>query len=102
MVDSEGEYVEQVFNCGDQNRGNILEILSSYAIHDSIILSKLQGPKNAQYVHHDIHDTILTLLSKSFRDDILPSLKNAKYFSLLCDESKYCGKDEQISVSAIF
>ena len=70
MVDSEGEYVEQGFNCGARNRENFLEILSSYAIHDSIILSKLQGPKNAQYVHHDIQDTILTLLVKSVRDDI--------------------------------
>ena len=99
MVYSEGEYVEQGFNCGARNRGNFLEILSSYAIHDSIILSKLQGPKNAQYVHHDIQNTILTLLAKSVRDDILLSLKSAKYFSLMCDESKDCVKDEQISVS---
>ena len=99
MVDLEGEHVEQGFNCGARNRGNLLEILSSYAIHDPIILSKLQGPKNAQYVHHDIQDTILALLAKSVRDDILLSLKNAKYFSLMCDECKDCGKDEQISVS---
>ena len=71
MVDSEGEYVVQGFNCGAKNRGNFWRSCPHMQYMISIILSKLQGPKNA---HHDIQDTILTLLAKCVRDDNLLSL----------------------------
>ena len=49
MVDSEGEYVEQGFNCGARN---FLEILSSFSLHDSIILLKLQ---KSTILHHQLN-----------------------------------------------
>ena len=70
------------FSCGVRNRGNFIEIMSSYAVHDPVVRRKLMsGPSNALYTHHSIQDQLLSLLSKSVRDDILANLKSAK---ILC------------------
>ena len=41
---------------------------------------------------------MLGILAQSVRNDILDTLTKTKYFALLCDETKDCGKDEQLSV----
>ena len=62
LVDSSGHCVELDFNCGNRNRGNFLEILSSYAIHDPIIKRKLMsGSSHTQHTHHSIQDQLLSL-----------------------------------------
>ena len=77
---------------------NVMEEPASYSVHDTIVRKKLHGPKNAQYVHHDIQEDLLVILAKLVRNDILETLTKNKYFALLCDETKDCGKDEQLSV----
>ena len=102
-MDSSGHSVELDFNCGNRNRGNFLEILSSYAIHDPIIKRKLMsGSSHAQYIHHSIQDQLLSLLAKYVRTDILSNLKSEKYFAILCDETKDVGKEEQLSICLRF
>ena len=87
-----GDSSELDFSCGDRNRGNFLEILSSYAVHDPVVRRKLMsGPSNAQYTHYSV-------LSKAVRDAILSNLKSARYFAILCDETKDTGKKEQLSI----
>ena len=94
-----GDSSELGFSCGDRNRGNFLEILSSYAVHDPVVRRKLMsGPRHAQYTHHSIQDQLISLLSKYVRDDILTNLKSAKFFAILCDETKDVGKKEQLSI----
>ena len=97
-MDCNGEVIDHGFNCGFRNRGNFLEILSSFTVHDEIVRKKLQAPLNAQYVHHSVQDDLLGLLAQAVRKDILDALNESKYFSLLCDECKDIGKDEQLSV----
>ena len=41
---------------------------------------------------------MLSILAQFVRKDILNNLKKTKYFSLLCDETRDCGKDEQLSI----
>ena len=41
---------------------------------------------------------MLGILAQSVRNEILDTLMKTKYFALLCDETKDCGKDEQLSV----
>ena len=98
LVDDMGEVIDPEFNSGSRNRGNFLEILSAFCVHDKVIKEKLNGPRNAQYIHHSVQDSILSILANSVRQDILEVLKTAKYFSLLANESRDCGKIEQISV----
>ena len=103
LVDSSGDPVELDFNCGNRNRGNFHEILSSYAIHDPIIKRKLMsGSSRAQYTLHSIQEQLLSLLAKCVRTDILSSLKSAKYFAIICDEVKDLGKEEQLSICLRF
>ncbi|KAI6654459.1 Zinc finger MYM-type protein 1-like [Oopsacas minuta] len=92
LVDDMGEVIDPEFNCGSRNRGNFLVILPAFGVHNKVIKEKLNGPRNAQYVHHSIQDSILPILANSVRQEILEELKTAKYFSLLTDESRDCEK----------
>ena len=47
----------------ERNRSNFLEILTLISKKDSIVRTKLEGPKYARYTHHDIQ----TKLSKRSR-----------------------------------
>ena len=49
----------------------------------------------AHYIQANLKD-LLGILAQSVRNDILDAL--TKYFALLCDETKDCAKDEQLSV----
>ena len=62
-----GEIIDPEFNCGSRNRGNFLEIISSFCVHDKVIKEKLNGPRNTQYIHHSIQDSILSILANSVR-----------------------------------
>ena len=38
------------------NRGNVLELLHMISRHDNIVKTKLFGPDNSKYTHHDIQN----------------------------------------------
>ena len=48
----------------------------------------------AQYTRHSIQDQLLSFLAKYVRTDILSNLESAKYFAILCDETKDVEKEE--------
>lgn len=80
------------------NRGNFLELLHLVARHDPAIERRLnEGPRNAIYIAHNIQDELLHLLATAVRQVICQGVKDAGYFSILADESRDCGKDEQMS-----
>ena len=82
ILDDDDEVLDQDFNCGSRNRGNFLEILESYSVHDTIVRKKPHNPQNAQYVHHDIQEDLLAILAKLVRNDVLETL--TKVNILLC------------------
>ena len=58
----------------------------------------MSGSCHAQYTQYSIQDQLLSLLAKSVHTDILSNLKSAKYFAIMCDETKDVGKEEQLSI----
>ena len=70
-----GEVIDLEFSSGSRNRGNFLEILSAFCVHHKFIKEKLNGPRNAQCIHHSVQDSILSILANSVRQNILEELK---------------------------
>ena len=80
--------------------GNFLAILSLLAKHDPIIAEKIRlGPKNAKYTHHSIQNAILDIMKEMVLEQIKEELHEAKYFTVLADESKDVSKKEQVVIA---
>ena len=52
------------------NRGNVLELLHMISRHDNIVKTKLFGPDNSKYTHHDIQNELLAIIAGAIRKDI--------------------------------
>lgn len=83
-----------------QNRGNFLEILYLIAQHDEIIKDRLSivGFRNATYTSPAIQNIMLNVLGNIVRKTICSNVQNAKFFSILADETKDTSKKEQLSI----
>ena len=80
--------------------GNFLEIPSLLSRYDPIIAERLtRGPSNALYTSHNIQNEIINIMGTIVKQHICASVEKAKYFSLLVDETKDLGKNEQMSIS---
>lgn len=80
------------------NRGNFLEILNLVAKHDKIVYSRLNGPGNAKYTHSSVQNAILTIIEELIVKDIKEEITEAKYYSIIADESKDLSKKEQLTL----
>lgn len=82
----------------NRSRGNFLELLHLISRHDPAIQARLnEGPRNAIYTSHDIQNELLHILANAVRKIICQGVADAGYFSILADESRDSGKDEQMS-----
>ena len=82
------------------NKGNFIEILNVVGNHDAVVKEQLEhGPKNAKYTSPEIQNYLLQIMSDMVRKSITDAVKYSGYFSLLADESKDCGKKEQLSIA---
>ncbi len=80
------------------NRGNFLELLELVAKHDPVVRAHMKdGPRNAIYTSHNIQNELLHLLGNRLRKTICQGVKDAGYFSILADETRDFGKEEQMS-----
>uniref|UniRef100_A0A8C5MVP0 Zinc finger MYM-type protein 1 n=1 Tax=Leptobrachium leishanense TaxID=445787 RepID=A0A8C5MVP0_9ANUR len=84
-------------NSDDLNHGNVREILYLIAKKDRIVEKKLNGPRNARYLHPSIQNELLAVMASLVREEIADSLKDSP-FSILADETKDRSKAEQLSV----
>jgi len=81
------------------NQGNFREIMTMLSKHDPIISSRLiDGPKNAQYLHHDIQNSLIKIMVDQIKFSIANEIEEAKYFAVMADETKDLSKQEQVSV----
>ncbi|XP_069461338.1 zinc finger MYM-type protein 1-like [Ambystoma mexicanum] len=80
----------------DINHGNVREILFLLAERDSIG-KKLNGPRNARYLHPSIQRELLSIMAALLRECIPESPKGSP-FSILADETKALSKTEQLFV----
>ena len=84
---------------GSKNQGNFLEILKVVADHDTVIKEKMcENPHNATYTSPDIQNQQFEVMGGLVRDKICKSVQEARYFSLLGDETKDVSKVEQLAI----
>ncbi|KAM4772387.1 LOW QUALITY PROTEIN: zinc finger MYM-type protein 1-like [Rhinophrynus dorsalis] len=79
------------------NHGNVREILYIIAQKDSIVRKKIEGPRNARYLHPSIQNELLSIMADLVREGIAQSIKGSP-FSIMADETKDLSKTEQLSV----
>lgn len=81
------------------NPGNVRQILELVAVHDPIVKKRLEGgPKNAKYTCPEIQNEIISILAEMIRTEIVNEVKEAKFFSIIVDETKDVSKTEQLSL----
>ena len=54
--------------------------------------------KNAMYTSKTIQNQIIDIIGNHIRDKILSEIKEAKYYSILCDEVSDVSNKEQVSI----
>lgn len=80
------------------NRGNFLELLDLVAKYNPVIKARLcDGPKNAVYTSSGIQNELLHILAERVWKVICQAVRGAGFFSILADETRDAGKQEQMS-----
>lgn len=81
------------------NPGNVIRLLELIGRHDDIVLEHLRDSKrNAKYTSPDIQNEVISLMAGMVKEEITNEVKNAKYFSVIVDETKDISKQEQLSL----
>ena len=84
---------ESVHSCG-----NFLAIVNHQAKYDPVLKEHLEkSKKNCQYLSPDIQNEFISLLADAVVDEIILQVKQAKYFTLLLDETADVSRQEQLS-----
>lgn len=85
-------------NEGSVNRGNFIEMMNCIGLFDEVVKNKINGPKNARYLHHSIQAEIIQIMTNMILNKIASEVKESVYFSVMADETKDISKTEQFSV----
>lgn len=80
------------------NRGNFIEVMSAICNFDDLVETKINGPKNAKYLHHLILNEIIHIMSTMILSKISKEIKESIYFAVMADETKDVSKTEQLSI----
>uniref|UniRef100_A0A1X7V068 DUF4371 domain-containing protein n=1 Tax=Amphimedon queenslandica TaxID=400682 RepID=A0A1X7V068_AMPQE len=81
------------------NVGNFLSFLKLHSRHIELLQSRMtSGPKNATLHSHDYQNSMLSILAKSVLDYIINEVKEARYFTIMIDETKDISKKEQLTL----
>ncbi|CAG9762647.1 unnamed protein product [Ceutorhynchus assimilis] len=83
---------------GSANRGNFLELTEFIANHDPVFKKKISSAGgNAKYLHSSIQNELLEILSNEVLQSGRDEIAEAKFYSVLADETKDLLKKEQMS-----
>ena len=81
------------------NKGNFLELTQFVANHDPVFKNKISNAAgNAKYLHSSIQNELLEILSNEVLQSARDEIAEAKFFSVLADETKDLSKKEQMSI----
>ena len=70
------------------NRGNFLELVHLQARYDDVLKQHLQNaPRNSTYLSGDIQNQLIQAMGDEILSEIAEQVQNAKFFSLLVDET---------------
>ena len=80
------------------HRGNFLKLIHLQAQYDTVLQHHLQSaPRNATYLSADIQNQLIQAMGDEVLDEITKQLKEARFFSLLVDETSDISRQEQVS-----
>ena len=80
------------------NKGNFLELVHHQAKYDPILQQHLQkAGKNATYSSPDIQNQLICAMADKVLENILVKVKEAKFFSILVDETPDVAHQEQVT-----
>ena len=81
------------------NRGNFIEFLHHQARYDPLLYEHLfSGDRNEQYITKSTQNELISLCAENIIEQILSMQKVAKYYALICDETKDISCVEQASL----
>ncbi|XP_060879641.1 zinc finger MYM-type protein 1-like [Metopolophium dirhodum] len=80
------------------NQGNFLELMKVISLFDNVVKKKINGPKNARYLHHSIQKELIHIMASMIINKISSELDKSMYFAIMIDETKDITKTEQLSV----
>lgn len=72
--------------------------MNTIGLFDDIVKNKINGPKNARYLHHSIQVEIIHNMANMILNKISSEVIESVYFSVMADETKDISKTEQFSV----
>ncbi|XP_011408862.1 PREDICTED: zinc finger MYM-type protein 1-like, partial [Amphimedon queenslandica] len=80
------------------NKGNFLELMELLSSNDKTLKAQLRAlPRNVTYTSHTIQNEVLHTLATKVRSTICFQVNEARYFSILADETRDVSKQEQMS-----
>ncbi|XP_008178672.1 zinc finger MYM-type protein 1-like [Acyrthosiphon pisum] len=81
------------------NRGNFIDVMNLIASFDDTVYKKLNGPKNARYLHHSIQTEVVHIMAnKMVLNKISYEINFVSCFSIMADETKDITNTEQLSI----
>ena len=87
---------------GDEaaNHGNCIELVRFRAETDEVLRNHLQSaPKNAVYTSKTIQNELVQIIGTKIRSDILREVEQAKFFTVIADETTDVSNREQLSIA---
>lgn len=82
-------------NADSKNKGNFLELLELRS-NDNELMQKKK--KEIKFTDHKIQNELIELMSKQVINHIVKEIQQAKYFSIMIDETTDISKLEQVSL----
>lgn len=84
--------------CIETNDGNFRSLLRFKSLTDSILDKHLKNTTSfASYTSPNVQNEIITICGNLIQENILKKIRNAKYFSILVDETQDVSRLEQMS-----
>ncbi|CAF1669070.1 unnamed protein product [Rotaria magnacalcarata] len=82
-------------NADSKNKGNFLELLELRSNDNELIKTKKE---EIQFTDHKIQNELVELMSKQVTNHMVKEIQQAKYFSIMMDETTDISKLEQVSL----
>lgn len=82
-----------------KNAGNFKAIVKLLSKHDETVRKRLEeGPRNATFLGHAIQNELLAVMARMVMEKIQAEIHEAKYYTIIADETKDISKKEQLSI----
>lgn len=85
-----------------EHNGKFLGLIEMMAKFDRVIQEHVRRIKNNEthdhYLSHQIQDELIELIAQKIRQQIVESIKEAKYFSIMMDCTPDVSREEQLSI----